>query len=96
MIFGHRTEHGGAYRNQHLIGAGDLLYITTSDQRRYTYRKAAEFVTSRYSGDILAATLRLGGETVSMVACSKPNRLPTSLEHRLISTFQFVGCQDLG
>jgi acetyl-CoA carboxylase carboxyltransferase component len=56
----------------------------------------AEFVTSKYAGDILVATRRIGGETVSIVACRKTNRLPTSLEHRLITTFSLVGWEDLG
>ena len=96
VMFGHRTEHGGPYRYQHLLRDGDLAYVYTSDGRRYTYSKGAESITSKYSPDILAATRRLGGETISMVSCSRPNRLPTSLEHRLVTTFRFVGWEDLG
>ncbi|HYN33551.1 MAG TPA: sortase [Ilumatobacteraceae bacterium] len=96
VMFGHRTEHGGTYRNQHLLRGGDLAYVTTSDGRRYTYQMVGDIVTSKYSNDILWMTRRFGGETISLVACSKPNRLPTSLEHRLISTFQFVGWEDFG
>ncbi len=96
VLFGHRTEHGGPYRNQHLIQNGDELIISTADQRRFTYRKVAEYITSKYANDILAATRRIGGETVSLVACSKTNRLPTSLEYRLITTFSFVRWDDVG
>lgn len=96
VLFGHRTEAGGPYRNQHLIRGGDELYVYSSDQRRYTYRMVGEFITSKYANDILRATRRIGGETVSLVACSKTNRLPTSLEHRLITTFSLVGWEDLG
>jgi hypothetical protein len=96
VLFGHRTEFGGPYRNQHLIRPGDELYIDTSDQRRYTYRMVAEYVTSKFAGDILAASRRVAGETVSLVSCSKTNRLPTSLEHRLITTFSLVRWDDLG
>ena len=95
VLFGHRTEAGGPYRYQHLIQGGDELIIYTSDQRRYTYRMVAEFITSKYADDILAATRRVGGETVSVVACTKTNRLPTSLEYRLITTFSLVGWEDL-
>ena len=42
VLFGHRTEHGGPYRNQHLLRAGDELTVLTSDQRRYRYRMVAE------------------------------------------------------
>ncbi len=96
VLFGHRTEAGGPYRNQHLIQPGDELYISTSDQRRYTYRKVAEYLTSKYASDILAATRQIGGETVSLVSCSKTNRLPTSLEYRLVTTFSLVRWDDLG
>jgi LPXTG-site transpeptidase (sortase) family protein len=96
VLFGHRTEHGGPYRNQHLIRPGDELSILTSDQRRYTYRMVAEYITSKYANDILGATRRLGGETVSLVSCSKTNRLPTSLEYRLVTTFSLVRWEDLG
>ena len=96
VLFGHRTEHGGPYRNQHLLRGGDDLIVLTADQRQYRYRMVAEFITSKYANDILAATRRVGGETVSIVACTKTNRLPTSLEYRLISTFSLVGWEDLG
>ena len=96
VMFGHRTEHGGPYRYQHLLQLGDLVYVTTSDGRRFTYQMVGDTVTSKYSNDILWMTRRFGGETISLVACSRPNRLPTSLEHRLISTFQFVSWEDLG
>ncbi len=96
VLFGHRTEAGGPYRNQHFLRGGDELYIYTSDQRRYTYRMVAEYITSKFTSDILAATRRVGGETVSVVSCSRTNRLPTSLEYRLITTFALERWEDLG
>ena len=96
VLFGHRTEHGGPYRNQHQLRAGDELIVYTSDQRRYRYRMVAEYVTSKYANDILGATRRLGGETISVVSCSKTNRLPTSLQHRLVTTFALDRWEDLG
>ncbi len=96
VMFGHRTEHGGPYRYLHALGGGDILYVYTSDARRYTYQVVASYVTSKYSNDILNATRQVEGETVSVVACSKPDRTPTSLEHRLIVTFALVTWDDLG
>jgi LPXTG-site transpeptidase (sortase) family protein len=96
VLFGHRTEAGGPYRNQHHLRSGDLLHLHTSDARRYTYRMVAEYITSKYSNDILSACRRVSGETVSLVSCSKTNREPTSLQYRLVSTFQLVGWDDLG
>ncbi len=96
VLFGHRTEHGGPYRNQHLLRAGDELIVYTSDQRRYRYRMVSDRITSKYANEILGASKLVSGETVSLVSCSKTNRLPTSLEHRLVTTFAFVGWDDLG
>jgi hypothetical protein len=96
VLFGHRTEVGGPYRNQHLLQGGDELYIYTSDQRRYIYRMVAEYITSRFPSDILATTRRIGGETVSVVSCSRRDGLPTSLEYRLITTFALERWEDLG
>lgn len=96
VLFGHRTEAGGPYRNQHYLRSGDLFYLHTSDARRYTYRMVAEYITSKYSNDILRACRRISGETVSLVSCSKTNRHPTSLQYRLVSTFQLIGWDDLG
>ena len=96
VLFGHRTEAGGAYRYQHYLRGGDLLHLYTADGRRYNYQMAAESITSKYSNDILAACRRVPGETVSLVSCSKTNRLPTSLQYRLVSTFRLVGWDDLG
>jgi LPXTG-site transpeptidase (sortase) family protein len=95
-VFGHRTEHGGPYRYQHYLGVGDLLYVTTFDNRRYTYQMASEYITSKFSSQILAATRQIGGETFSLVACSRTNRLPTDLDYRIVSTFKLVEWVDLG
>jgi sortase (surface protein transpeptidase) len=96
VLFGHRTEAGAPHRNQHVIRGGDELIIYTADQRRYTHVMVAEFVTSEYSDAMLAATRRVGGETISVVSCARTNRLPTSLDYRLITTFALVGWDDLG
>jgi hypothetical protein len=96
VLFGHRTEAGGPYRNQHHLRSGDLLHLFTSDGRRYNYQMVAEYITSKYSNDILAACRRVRGETVSLVSCSRTDRLPTSLQYRLVSTFKLVGWDDLG
>jgi hypothetical protein len=102
VLFGHRTAGpapwgaGGVYRYQHNLRAGDLLYVYTADNRVYTYRLVAEYIRSKYANDILTATRIVGGETLSLVACSRTNRLPTSLEYRIVSTFQLVEWADLG
>jgi sortase (surface protein transpeptidase) len=103
VTFGHRTSAGGPYRYQHNLLGGDLLYVTTSDRRIYTYKMAAEYLTSKYTNDILAATRRLGGETFALVACTGDkngpvlNRLPGgSTQWRIVSVFTLVEWADLG
>lgn len=95
-VFGHRTEHGGPLRYQHTLRAGDLLHVFTSDQRRYDYRMTTESITSSRTNDILSATRRVGGETMSVISCTKLDRTPTNTAYRLISTFQLTGWTDLG
>ena len=95
-IFGHRTEFGGPYRQQHQLRPGHRLTLHTADNRLYTYEMVAEFITSEFANEILSATRRVNGETVSLIACTLPNRLPTSLRWRLINTFRLIDWQDLG
>ena len=44
----------------------------------------------------LTAVDAVGGETFSLVACSRTNRLPTDLDYRIVSTFRLVEWVDLG
>ncbi len=96
VVFGHRTEHGGPLRYQHTMQGGDRLHLLTNDQRRFEYQLVAEAISSGWGDEILAHTRAVGGETVSVVSCSKTNRLPTDTRFRLISTFSLVGWEDLG
>jgi sortase (surface protein transpeptidase) len=102
VVFGHRTEgpapwpSGGVYRFQHNLRKGDRLFVNTSDNRLFTYEMVAEYVRSKFTNDILAASRIIPGDTISLVSCTLPNRLPTSLEYRLISVFKLVEWADLG
>lgn len=96
VLFGHRTEHGGPLRYQHELRGGDMLHLLTADQRRYNYQLVAEYISTGYPNDILGKTRLVGGETVSLVSCTKTNRLPTDTRFRLISTFRLVSWDDLG
>ncbi len=96
VVFGHRTEAGGPYRNQHFLRGGDLMSVLTTDGRRYTYQMAAEYLTGNNPSEILWTASALGGETMSLVSCTQLNRLPTNKAFRLISTFRLVDWEDLG
>ncbi|MCU0259420.1 MAG: sortase [Ilumatobacteraceae bacterium] len=86
-LFHHRTESRNPIRNQHLIGPGDVAYLTTTDGRKFTYRYARRDITNSSPTNILNATRFHPGTTISMIACSRPDTLPTSLSYRLITTF---------
>ncbi len=96
VFFGHRTNAGGPYRQQHLLRGGDGLTLLTNDGRRYTYQMVAEHITGKDASEILWVASSYGGETVSLVSCTLPNRLPTNTSYRLISIFALVDWVDLG
>ncbi len=96
VCFGHRTNAGGPYRQQHLLRGGDDLTLLTGDGRRYSYKMVAEHITGKNADEILWVASSYGGETVSLVSCTLPNRLPTSTSYRLISIFALVEWVDLG
>ena len=68
----------------------------TSDQRTYVYKYNHRELTSRSDSQILAATQRLSGESLSLIACTVgydrsksryPNQwAPTSLLYRIVVT----------
>lgn len=96
-VFGHRTDSGGPFYYLDQVGAGDQAFMSTIDQRTYVYRYNRRELTSKHDAQILAATQRLGGESLSFIACtvgfdSSKSRYPdqwapTSLEYRIIVTF---------
>ena len=96
-MFGHRTDSGGPLYYLDQVGAGDQAFLSTVDQRTYVYRYNRRELTSKNDAQILAATQRLGGESLSFIACtvgfdSSKSRYPdqwapTSLEYRIIVTF---------
>lgn len=96
-VFGHRTEAGGPLYYLDRLGFGDRAYMSTSDQRTYVYKYNRRELTSSNDSQILTATQRLGGETLSFIACTVgydrsksayPNPwAPTSLRYRIIVTF---------
>ena len=101
-LFAHRTEgpapwrNGGVYRFQERLQNGDIATITTDDGRRFRYRYVGRTLTSDDPNAILRATRRLGGDTISLIACSRPDFSPTSLDYRIISTFELVDWTDIG
>jgi LPXTG-site transpeptidase (sortase) family protein len=78
MIFGHRTSHGGPFRGLNLLKPGDP--ITTGG---VTYSVAKIEILS-IADKVKIWTYNGGGKRLSLVACSKPNGEPTSLNYRIV------------
>lgn len=116
-IFGHRTEDrrftgvdptgglDGPYRWLHNLQNGDTWTVTTLDGREYTYRMVRRDLTDDQNLNILEATRRHPGTTLSIVVCTRGfdssgyrRNLqwyePTSLDYRLIVTGELVGMRE--
>lgn len=99
-LFAHRTDAGAPLYNLHELQPGDEMFVVVdrpSDRRRFRYRVVRTDLvlnvrasTSANAQKILAATRLHPGTTLSVIACTEPNRLPTSLDHRLIVTGELV------
>lgn len=85
VMFGHRTSAGGLLRNVHKIKIGDLVVLTINGQGSKTYQVvdlppvigSRDFASAINWGDKSKSNLTL-------VACTKTNRLPTSTKFRLL------------
>jgi sortase (surface protein transpeptidase) len=99
-LFAHRTEAGSPLYHQHELGVGDDIYVTVSDRpgdrRQFHYRVVRSDLTGAGSNEILDATRYHPGTTISLIACTKLNRLPTDLKYRLITTAVLVGVLEDG
>jgi LPXTG-site transpeptidase (sortase) family protein len=93
-MFAHRTEHGGLFRYMNLLGNGDLMNVYTTDGRKYVYQVVRRDITSSRSVEILEATTRHPGPTLTIIACSRPDGTPTSLSYRLLVTGELLGWEE--
>ncbi len=94
-VFAHRTTHGGIYRNIHVLGPGDEMFVDTSDNRRYRYRVTRRDLTDSVTDNILFATRQFEGTSLSLIACTLPNFQPTSTAYRIIVTGELVDWVEL-
>lgn len=97
LIFGHRTDADAHYRNIHVLPVGSEAYVDTVDGRRYTYKYVGKRLAKPTTDAILAAAAICPTPSISVVSCtagySRPGKAwdePTSLDWRLVSTFQYV------
>ena len=87
VLFAHRTTHGGPWRYIHLLGAGDEISIDTPDGRVFHYKFWSRRLTSPNAAEIYNVGLDAPIPSVSLVACSQPNFLPTNVKYRIVVTF---------
>jgi len=91
VLFGHRTSHGGLLRNLHKVKLNDRVVLEIAGTGSKTYRVVS--LPPVISSKDLAIALNWGDTSASyltLLACSKANRLPTSLKFRL-----FVRCVEV-
>jgi sortase (surface protein transpeptidase) len=87
VLFAHRTEHGGMWRYLHTLGPGAQVIITGADGRTYTYQYVDRTITGTDSTQIFNAGLGSPQPSLSLVACSKTNYLPTDTRFRMVVNF---------
>jgi hypothetical protein len=94
VLPGHRTSHGGPLRKVHTLVPGDTITVATTDGVVKTY--ALSEPSSIVGAADRAAVMNWGDPSVSsitLVACSKPNHMPTDVRYRLILRFVEVPAQ---
>lgn len=90
VLFGHRTSAGGPLRNSHLMKVGDIIEVTYGG-RTLTYTVAEPPLVVLASDYLSVATW--GAPNVpclTLVACTKLNKLPSSTKYRLLIRAQAV------
>jgi len=89
-LFAHRTDAGGPFRNLHLLEPGDAVEVVTSDNRLFEYEVVNRVLTSDERDDILNGSRAISPSSVALIACSRENFLPTSLDHRIVVNAKLV------
>jgi sortase (surface protein transpeptidase) len=89
-LFAHRTSAGGPFRNIHLLEPGDVVEVVTSDNRLFEYEVVNRVLTSDERDDILNGSRAISPSSVALIACSRENFLPTSLDYRIVVNAKLV------
>ncbi|MCU1392483.1 MAG: hypothetical protein JWM34_911 [Ilumatobacteraceae bacterium] len=94
VLFAHRTTNIGPFYNLHLLGAGDQISLTGSDGRVFHYGFVRRDLTSANAQEIYNVGLVAPIPSVSLVACSQPNFLPTNTKYRIVVTFTLLSVDE--
>ncbi len=90
LLFGHRTEHGGIFRQMHTFVPGDEVTIESADGRVFRYGYARRDITNSSAANIYNVGLAAALPSISIVGCTKTNYLPTDVRFRLVVTFSLL------
>ena len=85
VLFGHRTSAGGLLRKSNTMQVGDKVVLSITGIGTKTYA-VVELPTVIGSRDF-AQAINWGDKSkanITLVACTKPNKLPTSTKFRLL------------
>lgn len=84
VLFGHRTSAGGPLRNSHRLRVGDQIVLTSAGTTLTYTVMLKPFVIA--SNDVSSVVLWGDNSApfLTLVSCSKANRLPTSKKYRLL------------
>jgi LPXTG-site transpeptidase (sortase) family protein len=86
VLFAHRVSHGGPFRTLDNLRPGNVLTLSGSDGRTYTY----VVITTRITAPSWAAVLDwqpASGQGLSLVACHPPG----SVSHRIVVHAELAG-----
>lgn len=90
-VFGHRTEHGGPFRDIDRLRDGDRVTVS-GDHRRAVYEVVARTVVpAERVEDYLGP---FAGSMLTLIACSRADGSATSLRYRIIVTATLVSYRD--
>jgi len=90
VLFAHRTAHGGILRYVNNFVPGDEIAITVPDGRVFHYGYFQRNITDQNAATIYNVGLAAPIPSVSLVACSRTNFLPTDVTHRIVVTFTLL------
>ena len=88
VLPGHRTSHGGPLRKLHTLVPGDTIDVATTDGVVKTYQMSEpSFIVPAADRPTVVNWGDPSVSSITLVACSKPNHLPTDVRFRLVARF---------
>ena len=94
VLPGHRTSHGGPLRKLHTMVPGDTIEVASVDGQVKTYQMSEpSFIVVAADRPTVVNWGDPSVSSITLVACSKPNHMPTDVRYRLVARFIEVPAQ---